>query len=278
MATFRLRPGPSFVFIFLLSFALNADAGAAKDLSAYTLRVHIFKSDFQQSGSFGSGSGLANLIDGQSVHGIEFSYQCDTRFMESVGNQAYAAKWKKPEKTIEIVGAAVGNANHLNTCEFKITMHDFVYDMQYGTLTTFTQEQYKARVGMAIAKAEPLDGDIAHYPLRLSVLKIDWSPAANGSRTGFGRGNLMSGTNPSSSVDFTTNCTVTFSLTPEGKSYAGQWKQEGAQMTLLLRSAGSASGLACLLNTSLHTDVYVSDGAGGVKAVSPQEYQQSKKP
>jgi hypothetical protein len=197
--------------------------------------------------------------------------------MDSVGNQAYPAKWKKPEKSIEIVGNAVGNAKHTNACEFKITMHDFVYDVQYGTLQTFTQDEYKARMGVAFPKGEPIDGDVTHYPLRLSVLKIDWSPAANGTRTGFGRANLASGSSLSS-VDFTTNCTAPFSITPEGKSYAGQWKQEGSQMTLLLRSTGNSSGLFCVLNTSIHTDVYVSDGAGGVKAISPQEYQQIKKP
>jgi hypothetical protein len=275
MVVIRIKPAYLSALVILLGCASSATA--QKDLAEYPLRVHIFKSEWVPERFYGTGSGMANLYDGQSVHGIEFVYDCNTRYMDSVGNQAYGAKWKKPEKSIEIVSKPVVGTGHTDKCEFKISMHEYVYDLQNGTLTTFTQEQYKARMGVAIPKGEVVDGDITHYPLRLSVLKIDWAPAANGTRTGFGRGNLMNGTTPSS-VDFTTNCTTPFSITPEGKSYAAQWQQEGSQMKLLLRSASGSAALACLLNTSTHTDVYVSDGAGGVKAISPQEYQQIKKP
>jgi TonB family protein len=261
--------------IFLAGFAVQPSAAKPRDLSEYPLRVQIFRADWHAGGYLGEGSGVANLIDGQTIHAIDFAYQCPTRFMNSVGNQAYVAKWKKPEKTIEIVGSQVGNQDKSDTCEFKVTLHDYVYDLQDGTLSTFTEEQYKVRVGAALPKTGAADDNLSHYPLRLSVLKIDWGPPLNGTRTASGRGNVVTPAGLSS-VDFTGNCNATFPTTPADRYYPAQWIQEGSMMTVLLHGSG-ASGIAlvCLLKTSVHTDIYVLDGSGAVKAVSQEEYRRT---
>jgi hypothetical protein len=195
--------------------------------------------------------------------------------MKSVGNQAYTAKWKQPGKTIEIVGSAIGNQDRSDTCEFKVTLHDYVYDIQNGTLSTFTQEQYKVRIGAALPKTGPIDSDISHYPLRLSILAIDWAPPLNGTRTAAGKGNLQTHAGLSS-VDFTTSCILPFRASPEGRYYAGQWTQEGSTLVLLLRTSGElATSLLCTLQTNLHTDIYVRDASGAIKAVPPEEYRRT---
>jgi TPR repeat protein len=266
------------LLLIVVAAAIQPAGAKPRDLSTYPLRVHIFQSDWDpRTGNLmgGRGSGVANLIDGQDIHGIDFSYECPINYLKSVGNQAYAAKWKKPEKTIELVGNKVGNENKSDTCEFKVTLHDYVYDVQNGTLATFTQEQYKVRIGAALPKTGPVDTEISHYPLRLSVLAIDWTPLLNGARTGSGRGNIVTHTGIAS-VDFTTNCIVPFRTSEEGRYYLGQWTREGSTLALLLRTSGETNNsFLCNLQTSLHTDIYVRDASGAIKAVLPEEYRRT---
>jgi uncharacterized protein len=266
------------ILIILCGIVVEPADAKPRDLSTYPLRVHIFQSDWDpRVGNLmgGRGSGVANLIDGQDIHGFEFSYECPINYLKSVGNQAYAAKWKKPGKTLELVGNTVGNENKSNTCEFKLTLHDYVYDLQNGTLATFSQEQYKVRIGAALPKAGPIDTDINHYPIRLSVLAIDWTPLVNGTRTATGRGNILTHAGLSS-VDFTTSCILPFRATTEGHYYAGQWSQEDSSLMLLLRTSGeSATSLLCTLQTNVHTDIYVRDTSGAITAMSPEEYRRT---
>ncbi len=160
-------------------------AAKPRDLTEYTLRVHIFQSQWSPQGTFyGQGSGIANLYDGPNVRGITFSYECPIQYQQSVGNEAYRARWKKAEKTIELVGTKVGSPDKSDTCEFKITLHDFVYDVQNGTIATFTPEQYKIRLGAALPTRGNVDIDPAHYPLRMSVLQSSWESPLNGVRKG----------------------------------------------------------------------------------------------
>jgi TPR repeat protein len=269
----------SFPLLIILAVAAIQPTGAKpRDLSTYPLRVHIFQSDWDpRTGNLmgGRGSGVANLIEGQDIHGFDFSYECPINYLKSVGNQAYAAKWKKPGKTIELVGNTVGNENKSDTCEFKVTLHDYVYDVQNGTLAMFSQEQYKVRTGAALPKSGPIDADISHYPLRLSVLAIDWTPLVNGARTATGRGNIVTRTGLSS-VDFTTSCIVPFRVSEEGRYYAGQWTREGSALAIFLHTGGeSPTSFLCNLQTNLHTDIYVRDASGAITAMSPEDYRRT---
>lgn len=274
------RSFPWFLSILIVLSGISVEPAAAKprDLSLYPLRVRILQSDWQRnlaSNYFGQGAGVANLIDGQEIHGFNFSYGCRFHYANTVGDQAYVAKWDKPGKTLEVLATTSGDQNQQDVCEFKVLLHDYVFDIQNGTITTFTQEQYKVRIGAALPVAGPVDSDISHYPIRLSILEIDWSPPLNGRRTGTGRGNLVTQAGLSS-VDFTTNCNVVFRLTPMGRYLAGRWVQEGSVLALLLQVGGDSGGsYLCTLKTSLHTDIYVLDASGAVKAVSPEEYRRS---
>ncbi len=274
----KQRSISSFFPLLIVLAAAHIEPADAKprDLSEYPLRVHIFQSEWKTGGfGGGQGSGIANLMDGPDIHGFDFSYGCAINYMKSVGNQAYAAKWKKPGKIIEVVGSAVGNQDKTDTCDFKVTLHDYVYDVQNGTLSMFTQEQYKVRMGAALPKTGSVDTDINHYPLRISVLAVDWMPPLNGTRTASGRGNLLTQAGLSS-VDFTTSCVFPFPASADGHYYPGKWTREGSELMVLLRAAGGSDGsLLCPLQTSLHTDIYVREASGAIKAVSPEEYRRS---
>ena len=258
--------------LLLLGTAITQEAGAKpRDLSQYPLRVHIFQSHWdRRSGDFyGQGYGIANLFDGATVRGMNFTYDCPAQYAETIGNEAYVAKWKKPEKTLELVAEKTGEPGKSDTCEFRVTLHDFVYDLQNGTLATFSPEQYKMRLGAALPKNESIDTNPSHYPLRLAVLQAHWEPAVNGTRNGSGRGNLRIGSKLSS-VDFTTSCGAAFPTTPDDRYYAAIWIREGAELAVLLTQQGGAA--ICRLDTILHTDVYVREASGTVKAISQDDY------
>jgi hypothetical protein len=266
MANLRCFPWFLPIPIFLCGIAIQPAAAKPRDMSLYPLRVRILESDTAHA------SGRANLIDGQEVHGFDFSFRCPIHYMTSVGNQAYAAKWITQGKTLEVVSGTIGDEKRTEVCVFRITLYDYVYHIQNGLLTTLTQEQYKVRTGAALPAPGPVDSDMSHYPIRLSILEINWGPPLNGRRTGTGRGNLVSKADISS-VDFTTDCNVVFRVTPAGRYLPGRWTQGGTAMALLLKIGGDSGGsYVCNLKTSLHTDVYVMDASGAVKAVSAEEY------
>jgi hypothetical protein len=271
IAMARLRSFSWFLLIAIVLGGIAVQPAAAKprDMSLYPLRVRILESDTAHA------SGRANLIDGQEVHGFDFSFRCPIHYMTSVGNQAYAAKWITQGKTLEVVSGTIGDEKHTEVCVFRITLYDYVYHLQNGMLTTLTQEQYKVRTGAALPPPGPVDSDMTHYPIRLSILEINWGPPLNGRRTGTGRGNLVS---PAAlaSVDFTTDCNVVFRVTPAGRYLPGRWTQADSAMAVLLKLGGDSGGsYVCNLKTSLHTDVYVLDASGVVRAVSAEEYRRS---
>jgi len=274
------RSFPWFLSILIAGGGIAAQPAAAKprDLSLYPLRVHIFQSELKRNpyyGGFVEGAGRANLTDGHEIHGIDFAYSCPVNYMKSLGDQAYAAKWNKPGKTLEVVGNSVGNEKQQDICVFKVTLHDYVYDMQYGILATFTEEEYKVRIGAALPAAGAVDSDISHYPIRLSILAINWGPPVNGRRAGTGRGNVATSAGLSS-VDFTADCSFPIRSTGQGRFLPGRWVNEGSVLALLLKAGGESGGSSlCTLKTSLHTDIYVLDASGAVKAVSPEEYRRS---
>lgn len=250
----------------ILSCARGA-SGKPRDLSEYPLSVQIFESGRSGYQTVGRG----NLIEGQSIRAFDFVYSCFMKLTETVGTQGYSAKWKKPGKLIQIVGTAVGDQRRQEACDLQVTLHEgYVYDrVNGGGVQTFTEERYKQRNGMAPPPSNATDPDVSHYPLRLAVLGVDWDPPVGGTRAGAGKGNLRLG--PwIGSVDFTTTCDAAFGVTPAHRYLVGRWRQEGSQMEVLLMTKDRE--YMCVLKTNVHTDVYVLDASGTIRALSQEEF------
>jgi hypothetical protein len=115
---------------------------AKRSLTDYTLRLHIYQTNWNQNGLGFHGFGRANLFDEKGMpHGVEFTYDCDDHLMYSSGNEAYPAKWKKLGQSMEVVFGEIGQKpDQLHACEFKVAEKPFVfYRSQQGLQTESAQ-------------------------------------------------------------------------------------------------------------------------------------------
>ena len=284
----RLRSVGFFVLALLVP-AIAAPA-APKNPADYPLRVHIYRTHWS-NGTDGPyiyeyynagyhGYGRANLTDGPQTNAIEYTFECDTHFLKSDTGEAYFARWKKPGQSIEMLVSTIGS-DKVKSCQLKVTLKDTVYYKHNGELISLTQEQYKARQANAAAReaaVTEVDDDVSHYPMKLTLLTLDWSSTTNGMHHGSGQGNLIAGPQVSA-VDMALACPATIHTTPEGRFYHARWITEGSEMTILLHKPGEPAATAtCDVKTSMHSDVYILESAGVLKAVSQKKYQSLQGP
>jgi len=117
-----------------LGFSRSALAGG-KNPADFPLRVHIFghnsHSHYWNGGlNRVDGEGRANLYENGVPTAIEFSYECDTRLMNSVGYETYLARWKKQGSALELLVPATNS-----TCVVKADLKSGVaFYMHHGNL------------------------------------------------------------------------------------------------------------------------------------------------
>ncbi len=134
----------------LLSAALLAFApalhSADKNVADYTIKLKVLEehSDTDRYGVHGTGRGRIN--DGGQVNGVEFQYDCDAKIGVTFGQEVWNAKWKKSGETLTVISHGIGDS-HLNTCDIKVAVRDFIYVTGKKGLTTMTQQQWAATHG-----------------------------------------------------------------------------------------------------------------------------------
>lgn len=131
--------------ILLLFLPLMAFAG--KDPSDYPLRVQLMQITPSPQGPIRGvyqGSGRGNVLEGESIHGFDFSYLCEAQLTTSVAGRAYSAKWKKPQLRIELLAIKLGEKEKFVECDLKTSLHEGVYVTSGGSLGEMSQENFKA--------------------------------------------------------------------------------------------------------------------------------------
>lgn len=110
----------------------------------FPLRVHIYTHNgvshyYDRSLEMVDGEGRANLFENGLPHGFDYRYTCDKRLMNSVGFETYLARWKKPNKTLEVLLPAGGG-----TCNLQVEVKpDVVYHKHNGSLNEMPAAKYK---------------------------------------------------------------------------------------------------------------------------------------
>ncbi|MGD0632210.1 MAG: hypothetical protein ABR987_23035 [Terracidiphilus sp.] len=111
--------------------ALSTPALAAKpDPADYPLRVHILKDTAQSrharesknlsdTPDYIDGMGAADLFERGVPQGFTFSYSCVDGLKASSGYGTYPARWKKNEKTLEVLVPQPGKPWNVETCSLK---------------------------------------------------------------------------------------------------------------------------------------------------------------
>lgn len=116
-----------------LALSIGVLAGG-RDPADYPLRVHIFKY-VSQSGHGGerknvnddqpdyvNGQGVADLFENGEPRGFQFTYNCMDVLRESGGYSTIPARWKKKEKTLELLAPEPGKPWNSETCDLKTEM------------------------------------------------------------------------------------------------------------------------------------------------------------
>jgi hypothetical protein len=259
-------------------------SATTRALADYPLRVHVYSTNWHSNApyffsdidvSYGyQGYGRANLTDGTNTNAMEYTFACDHHFLRSDPDEAFPARWRKPDHEIEMLMGEIGSEK-TTTCRMKVTLKDYVYHRLNGHLITLTQEEYKQREAHEAERAEslaPADTDGSHYPMQFSLLDVTWNPRNGGIYVGSGHGNLQTAQGLSS-VDFDISCPVRVNTTPQGRFYSAKWVVEGHEMKILMRNLNDPSIAAtCNLKTQVHSDVYIVESAGVLKTVSPEKY------
>ena len=100
----------------------------------YPVQIRILSVRWNKVLGTYSGYGRADLI-GADAKGIDFTYDCDNPFMaNSLHGEFYQARWKKPEKELEILAQKIGS-NHQEKCTLKTSVKSAAYAKNSATWT-----------------------------------------------------------------------------------------------------------------------------------------------
>lgn len=136
-------------FACCLLFSTAALAGG-HNTADYPLRVHIFQFN-SHSHYYGptrtldvvDGEGRANLYENGEPHGFDFSYRCEERLRGSAGFETYPARWKKQQRTLEVLLPQFGKPGSFDACEMKVEMKDTAYYRHNGSLDEESPARFK---------------------------------------------------------------------------------------------------------------------------------------
>jgi len=103
------------------------------DPDNYPLRVHVFKNTQKsrhtrqnkgdpEGPDYLDGMGVADLFENGEPRGFQFTYNCMDVVRESGGYSTIPARWKKKEKTLELLAPEPGKPWNGETCDLKTEM------------------------------------------------------------------------------------------------------------------------------------------------------------
>jgi hypothetical protein len=110
-----------FAALFLLAFLGQApapDSPATAPHPDYPLHVRILLTKASGNRNGFTGFGRGNLLD-PTLKGIDFTYDCGEAFLNNGPAESYQAKWKKPDRQLEILMQRIGS-DHLDRCQLNI--------------------------------------------------------------------------------------------------------------------------------------------------------------
>lgn len=121
----------------------------------YPLRVHVvFRNGIRHYNRYGSvgstledvdGMGGANLFENGQPRGFDFTYRCSQPITPEPGYETFLARWKKPDRAIEILMPVIGGKpGEMNACELKVTLkNDTVYVRHRGVVSEVPAAHFK---------------------------------------------------------------------------------------------------------------------------------------
>ena len=118
----------------LLSLAVVHPARAGTpNPDRFALRVYIFNIASRpergrpskhpsEISDYVAGSGQADLFEGGEPHAFQFTFSCAAAMTASAGYITFPARWKKPDKTLEILLPQRGKLDSLEPCDLQVEL------------------------------------------------------------------------------------------------------------------------------------------------------------
>jgi hypothetical protein len=159
----------------LIIFVLlgSAVAVAAKDTKDYPLKVEILWNKWERyrpypvrepETFFYRVDGQGNVMDGSMVHAIDFKYGDIIVARVTAVNQTYPARWKKPQRELEVQIPEIGHEGKYQTVSMDITVREGVYLGRGQGVHEVSQADYAAR------KAPPATNAATQAPEQAATL------------------------------------------------------------------------------------------------------------
>jgi TonB family protein len=227
----------------------------------YPLRAFIFEATWTRKAlRYPSGSGFINILEGDSLRGFEYTSTWTSLSKPFKGDISVFAKWIEPGARLEFLMPIIGNPTKLKACELIVVASKVVYmPNSGGGLTSLAIEQWKdlRDSARALERAlHPFDTDPEHYPLKIELTGMNWSPYETYGRppsgfSGSGQGNIHVG-DQIFAFDFKAVCPSPIRSNTAGTFYSSRWKFKGSQLLVLSPRMGESQNMqACELATSL---------------------------
>ncbi|MGA7566731.1 MAG: hypothetical protein WBW53_11790 [Terriglobales bacterium] len=135
------------VLMLSIPFFLALNSFAGKNLADYPLQIQVIESHWHRHRYQGietvDGWGRADVRNGDSIHGFDFTYESTEPFQRTIGEAHYLAKWKKEPQKIEMLVGEIGNPDKYRTYEVKTSVRDDVYVPGSGGAVAVSQQEYK---------------------------------------------------------------------------------------------------------------------------------------
>jgi hypothetical protein len=164
------------IVFFLFSSAL---ALAAKDTKDYPLKVEILWNKWDRyrprprvepETFFYRVNGQGNLMEGSTVHAIDFKYEDIIVARVTAVNQTYPARWKKPQRELEVQIPEIGHEGKYQTVSMVLTVREGVYAGRGSGVHEISQADYAARKAPPAAAAVSPAPEQAAATSKISVM------------------------------------------------------------------------------------------------------------
>jgi hypothetical protein len=114
----------------------------------YPLRIHIFRRSEttfyrMRVAENAKGEGRANLFENGQPHAVDFQFNCTNQLPTSSGFETFPARWKKPNRELEVLIPEFGKQDSYDTCKLEVLLKDFAYVARNGVLGTESVDAFK---------------------------------------------------------------------------------------------------------------------------------------
>lgn len=100
----------------------------------YPIRVRILERNLSRRNGWNNMWGRANIVTPKR-QGFDYQSDCGAVFMVNHGAELYSARWKKPDRELEILVSRMGTGKS-DKCTLKADLKNFVYVVRNRQIST----------------------------------------------------------------------------------------------------------------------------------------------